>query len=70
MDTEGKQERAEIVNLNLDDIDIEELEQRIELAAVDLKTMFDLMANCGTFARCLSFTGMCSTFGPCTTFTE
>jgi len=68
MDEETKEERSEIVNLNLDDIDIDELEQRIELAAVDLGAMLALMGTCGTFGPCKTFGGSCGTFGGCITF--
>lgn len=57
----------EIVNLNIDDLDAEGLEQRLELAAANLDALWDF-GDCGTFGSCTTFTDNCGTFGDCGTY--
>lgn len=67
MANERPEERVEIANLNMDDIDIQELEQRIELAAMDVTAM--LMKPCMNFGYCLTYGDVCNGFLGCGTYT-
>lgn len=69
MSQEQLPEGHEIANLNIDDLNVEELEQRLELAVAHLDGLWDLdPLDCQGFVSCNSFNGACTTFGSCGTF--
>lgn len=69
MDEHQRDPDTEITNLNMDDLNIEELEQRIELAAMDLGAVLHAMKPCNSFGTCGTFSDVCGTFGTCDTYT-
>jgi len=58
----------EIVNLNIDDLDVEELEQRLELATARADDCWSDCYTCGTMISCDSFGGNCTSMADCGTF--
>lgn len=68
MTNEQSQSDEEIVNLNIDDLDIEQLEQRLEMAAAHM--IDGLLDPCPELVVCGTFTGECPNLLNCGEFHE
>jgi len=72
MTTHDRIDRADIIDLNLDELDVEALEQRLELATAHLDDAWDECTSCGNLMTCGTFESdncpsltQCSTYGGC-----
>lgn len=67
--TDHQDEAGEdVVDLNVSDLDIEQLEQRLELAAAHLDEAFLDCTTCPNLGDCGTFTGNCGALLGCGTF--
>lgn len=71
MTTNRQGETPEIANLNVDDLNVEQLEQRLELAVADLGGLWDSgTLDCVSFDFCSAYSGDCVLFNLCGVFNK
>jgi len=51
----GESEENDVVDLNIEELDIERLEQRLELAVTHLEDAWEECASCGSLVGCGTF---------------
>lgn len=69
MTTHNRSAREEIIDLNLDELDVEALEQRLELATAHLDDAWDECTTCTNLLTCGTFqSDSCASLTNCTTF--
>lgn len=61
----------DVIDLNIQDLDVEQLEQRLELAAAHLDDAWDECGSCGQLITCGTYSGNeCPSFSVCGTYTD
>ena len=60
--------QKEVVNLNIDDLDVQGLEERLELAAASVEDCWGHCYECETLTKCSSFDGECTQLVVCNTY--
>lgn len=58
----------EVLDLNIDALDVDQLEQRLELSAAHLEDIWAECLTCGSLSSCGSYDGVCTSLLFCTTF--
>lgn len=70
MERNDERKSSEVLDLNIDDLDIEQLEQRLELAATHLEEAWDECPTCFVYNACANYDGFCGYLFDCGLYTN